>query len=88
MYVYVPVCTGMYWYIPVFNSDLVEQELTWGEPFQLILAHVTVCTSMYQYVRVNAGIYWYVLVCTGIYLWYVQGHTFTCKYVAACTSMN
>jgi hypothetical protein len=34
MYKYVLVRTGMYWYVPVFRSDLVEQELTWGEPFQ------------------------------------------------------
>jgi hypothetical protein len=54
IYEYVLVRTGMYWYVPVFRSDLVEQELTWGKPFELILAHcfMTLHTSSYQYIQV------------------------------------
>ncbi len=41
MYEYVRVCTGMYCYIPVLHSMLVQQELQWGEPFLLIFVQIT-----------------------------------------------
>ncbi len=56
----------MYWYVPVFRSDLVEQELTWGESFQLILAHCSSSLRL-QYVQVWTSTHFYLLVYTSIY---------------------
>ena len=44
-YWYIQVCTGMYCYIPVFHSMLVQQQLRWGEPLQVLLIFVQMAES-------------------------------------------
>ena len=57
MYKYIPVYTGMYWYILVHTSmDLKEQVCT--GMYWYVLVH----TSMYQDIQVYTGVYRYILV--------------------------
>jgi hypothetical protein len=68
MYWYILVCTGMYWYVEVWNIASGRQTVLytrlWGN---------TVTVKPQRYILV----YWYILVHTSMH-WYIQVHT--CMY--------